>query len=384
MHARALQIALPITGCILLVTTAFRFLQSPWVAAAAIVAITFGVLAYISRNSLVRAIWVNLAVVAATLAAFEFYLLSSEGDSPQERFEGTYTTDYYTGHDVLGYGPARNLSATVKRYVDDELIYDLVYTIDSNGLRVAPRAAGSRASQAIVFFGGSVTFGEGVADHQSMPYRVGEILGEQYQVYNFGFHGYGPHQMLAAIEFGLLDEIVREPVSRVVYQAIPAHVARSAGLAHWDRHGPRYILDSSGQANYAGHFDDNRPAFMKALLPQLEKSKTYQKTLGLQRAIRRDDILLYLAIVEKSRQLILQRYPNAEFHVLLWRYRGDRIFDEMLVGFLEAGIRVHLINDILPGYIEKPDIYKIHTHEPHPNPLAHDLIAHYVAADIAP
>ena len=123
---------------------------------------------------------------------------------------------------------------------------------------------------------------------------------------------------------------------------------------------------------------------MKALLPQLEKSRTYQKTLGSQRAIRTDDIRLYLGIVERSRQLILERYPNAEFHVLLWGYRGDRIFDAMAKGFAAAGIRVHLISDILPDYIGKPDTYNIHAREPHPNSLAHDLISRYVAADIVP
>jgi hypothetical protein len=56
----------------------------------------------------------------------------------------------------------------------------------------------------------------------------------------------------------------------------------------------------------------------------------------------------------------------------------------MLEGLVKAGIRVHLISNILPGYIDKPGMYAIHAHEPHPNPLAHDLIARYVVTDIAP
>jgi len=384
MNTRSLQVIVLLTVCIVLLIVAFRYLESPWVPAIGTTVLASGALAYACKNQLTRALWVNLAVIMSALGAFEIYLLSDERGVPTERFEGTYTTDYYVNHDILGYGPANNISATVSRYVNDELIYDLIYTIDDNGLRATSLNANSRRDQALVFFGGSVTFGEGVSDHQSMPYRVRELVGNEYEVYNFGFHGYGPHQMLAAIELGLLDKIVREPVKRVVYQAIPAHVARAAGLAHWDRHGPRYTLDSYGLVTYTGSFDGNRPVLIETLLPQFEKLRMYQHILGSKRAIREDDINLYLGIVKRSRSLILELYPEADFHVLLWGYKGDRVFDEIEQGFATADIRIHLVSDILPAYDRTPHLYTIHQHEPHPNPLAHDLIARYVVANVVP
>jgi hypothetical protein len=55
-------------------------------------------------------------------------------------------------------------------------------------------------------FGCSFTFREGVEDREAMPYLVGEL--SKYIVYNFGFHGYGAHQMLSALEYGIVDRIV--------------------------------------------------------------------------------------------------------------------------------------------------------------------------------
>ena len=45
----------------------------------------------------------------------------------------------------------------------------------------------------MIIFGDSFTFGEGLNCVQMMPYRVGEIGGGRFEVYNFGFQGYGPH-----------------------------------------------------------------------------------------------------------------------------------------------------------------------------------------------
>ena len=116
-----------------------------------------------------------------------------------------------------------------RKFLDDEPIFDVVYTTNEAGLRASPPSAEARES--ILFFGGSFTFGTGVNDDETMPHRGGVATKGKYRVFNFGYAGYGPHQMLAAIEGGLVDEIVIEPPKYVIYQAIPHHVERAAGLA---------------------------------------------------------------------------------------------------------------------------------------------------------
>lgn len=46
----------------------------------------------------------------------------------------------------------------------------------------------------------------------------------------FGFHGYGPHQMLSALESGLARSIADCDTRHVIYLALVEHVQRSAGL----------------------------------------------------------------------------------------------------------------------------------------------------------
>ena len=80
------------------------------------------------------------------------------------------------------------------------------YTIGPNGLRVSPPYEEVADVPCALFFGGSFTFGTGVEDDEALPYVAGILSEGKYRVYNFGYRGYGPHQMLAALESGLRSE----------------------------------------------------------------------------------------------------------------------------------------------------------------------------------
>lgn len=47
-----------------------------------------------------------------------------------------------------------------------------------------------------------------VNDNETAAYQVGEMSSGNYRIFNFGFKGYGPHQMLSAIEHSLVEDIV--------------------------------------------------------------------------------------------------------------------------------------------------------------------------------
>jgi hypothetical protein len=363
---------------ICLTVASFNFLAAPFVWALPIWVVLFGLAAFVDKVSIRRAIWVNFATILLVLATAEAYYWASDTAGAEERFEGSITTDYYTDHELLGYAPAKNYVATVSKYVGDVQVYNTIYTINSHGLRISPPYSADPGVVAALFFGGSVTFGEGVGDDSAMPYQVGVKSNQRYSIYNFGFHGYGPHQMLAALQNGIVEDVVAEPAKLAVYQAIPTHVMRAAGLASWDKHGPRYSLNEEGQVYPAGHFDDI-DTFGSATIA---KSYLYNRTFGRHRALREADYLLYLAIVTDAADTFRKRYPGSEFHVILWGYRGGYAFDRILEGLTRAEIPVHLISDILPRYLEEPDIYQISPHDPHPNSEAHGLIASYVATRI--
>ena len=360
----------------------FEQLARPWVWFSVLWALIFGLAAYLVQSAALRSIWITSAAALLAVGAAEAWLSAEIEEGPEERFEGRYTEDYYTGHDQLGYGPNRGASYSVRRFVNGEIVYDTSYGINQDGLRVTPVPADGAAQKEVLFFGGSVTFGEGVADHESMPYQVGALAEGTHRVHNFGFHGYGPHQMLATLEFALYDRSVGGEVSHVIYQALPEHVARTLGAVPWDRHGPWYRENDQGQVEFAGSFADRHSSLFSALQPLLERSILYQRLFGLQRAWTENDAALYLAVVARARDLAQQRFPGSAFHVIFWDRAGYALSDQIRDGLERAGIPYHLVSDILPNFSSDHASYQIGEFEHHPNARAHGLIAGYVAEEI--
>jgi hypothetical protein len=92
-----------------------------------------------------------------------------------------------------------------RRRSDGRVVYDVLYTIGADGLRPTP---GNPRAPAFLFFGDSCTFGEGVEDDETMPVAFARALDVPANVRNFGFHGYGPHQMVRELEVGRVDALV--------------------------------------------------------------------------------------------------------------------------------------------------------------------------------
>ena len=335
--------------------------------------------AVIQKGSRPRALLVNFAVVLLVLAGYEGYLLLRDTNSDPTRMQGDYTVDYFDADELLGYGPAKSRVASAQKYHGDTLIYSVRYTIDDHGLRVSP-PTGTPSAGCVLFFGGSVTFGEGVEDNEAMPYQVGLLSGNRYRVYNFGFHGYGPHQMLAALESGRVDAIVDCRPTHVVYQAIIPHVERAAGLAAWDRQGPRYTSRQGGGATLAGRFDD--AAVNPPWKTWLGRYLTYATLFGRRRAANDEEIRLYADIVDSARSFVEQAFEGAEFHVLVWDNDGLPAHDRVMRALEPKNLRLHRISDVLPGYRENKARFELSVHDHHPNAAAHAAIAGYILREI--
>src|SRR5262249_17220055 len=175
----------------------------------------------------------------------------------------------------------------------------------------------------IVFFGDSITWGEGVNDYQAFPYQIGLKTGGRYAIYNFAFSGYGPHQMLANLQAGSVERIVNCTPTHFIYLGMADHISRVAGLKYWGQHGPRFTLDRNGMLNRNGHFDSPSKLFGRWTLPPwiqdaLDSSFSWQILIGRARAERATDLALFLEVVRESVRLTRERYPESKFYVLLW------------------------------------------------------------------
>lgn len=328
---------------------------------------------------------IYLGVTLFTLAAFEYYWGENVNRGVLEKVETT--PGYYQESDMLGYGPVPGYKGRARKTYGKEVIYDVKYTINQEGLRKssAGRDEMKIKDPCILFFGGSVTFGEGVNDEESMPFQVSKETGSRYHILNFGFHGYGPHQMLSAIEHGFVKKKAKCQPRFVFYQAIVAHIARSAGLAHWDTHGPKYRLNQSGEVVFEGNFDDG--LFSEWLKKYFKKSQIYKKIFGLQRAINENDIELYLAVVKTARDKLIRDFPGVRFQVLFWDSKAwsqeqEHLITRLKEGFEQNGIQSHLISQILPGFLKDQSVYELSTHDHHPNETTHKLIAKYISRNI--
>jgi hypothetical protein len=334
----------------------------------------------VTRSWVRVALW-NLAVVAVIFAAFEIYLSLHEHTSP------TYQEKYFTSDAALGWAPLPGVRERATKFNPlGAQLYDVTYTVGQNRFRIAPPASQTSA-ECILFFGDSFTFGEGLQDDETLPYQVGLQSDGRYRTFNFGFHGYGPHQMLAAIETGLVRRTVDCTPKYAFYWAIPDHVARAAGKVDFVNGSPRYQLDELGHVQLAGKFENPLPTTSvaaAALRRQFSKSAIYRLLAAAQPKVSHDDIRLALAIIGRSRQLLMEQYPGLQFHVLLWEvWEPDHnIYQELRDGLRNMGISTHSVWNVLPEFHFRFSKYSLGATDWHPNALADRLLANYLLTKV--
>lgn len=272
----------------------------------------FAVLVFLSRRLrrgkvfLYNAAFVFLALAIAELAFF--FLLDRNGRTVSD---GTYTQRHFTPLPELGYGSLREKRVTTSRLLaSGKVLYDVTYTIDDDGLRTTPR--GYSTPQAL-FFGCSYTFGEGVQDDETLPALFG--AGTGISAVNFGFHGYGPHQMLRALELDLPRAFGHGSATVALYTAHPTHIDRANGRSAWDQQGPKYEL-TDGTLQYRGPFSQT-PWLLDKLLSHSKLASAVRGRLGALATDETRDRETFLAIVRESGRLVQTNY-GAQFYVLLW------------------------------------------------------------------
>ena len=332
------------------------------------------VLVLLAKSNWLRLTALYAGTVFVTLGGYEAYLAGWFFQPPRPQLVRAVTSNptYYQPHPLLGYALQKNCQTRATKYYDKKLLYDVTYTIDANGWRVVPYISPDSAT-AVTFFGCSYTFGEGVNDNETLPYRFAEKSGDRFKVFNFGIHGYGPHQMLAILENELEKPALgaRRP-HYAIYQTLPHHVSRCTGQSSWDQSGPKYVLDAQGEPIYTGPFENlYRSNFMKIM----NRSYAGRLWLATTPPSTPADIDLYVGIVKKSADLFHQRY-GGEFYVLLWPgWPGDEgRYAQVFAKLSAKQIRVIKIEDLLPDHNPGAEKYHIPL-DTHPSPLAYEEIA---------
>lgn len=333
------------------------------------------VLAITSNKHSVKLIFYYISLIPFTLGIFETYLFINT------KIHSKYTEGVIIrNHNVLGYAPLPGSNASHAKYFNNELIFNVKYKINSDGLRISPPYNNGELLGSILFFGGSFTYGTGLNDTETMPYQTGIKTHGKYYIYNFGFRGYGPHHMLAAIEHGMVEKIVKFRPKYAIYQALIGHIGRAAGLAFWDTYGPKYVLNKDGKVVYEGNLNQWLVAGLKE---SFILKKMMRKKLG-SASFSSKYVNLFIEIIDKSRKRLEIRYPGCEFHVIFRGSENHNTSIEVLQKLKGRGIRVHLISDIFKysTISFRRSELKISEHDPHPSYLANKIIADYIASKI--
>jgi hypothetical protein len=271
----------------------------------------------------------------------------------------------------LGYGPIPGVTVEDKEFHRNRIVYDAVYTIGKNGLRMTP-GSNPKGSCKVVFFGCSFVFGQGLNDNQTVPSYFARAGGGRYSVFNFGFLGYGPHQMLRAIESGRMARVAGRP-NLVVYEAITDHVRRVAGDDQWDRYGPRYVLDGAS-VHYDGPFHRG-PSPWKPVMARCATCRFISAHTRWHRTAH--DIALFAAVVARARDLV-ERLYGARFVVVLWDNSGGS--REVIDALAVKQIAVIRVTTIIPQLKQGRTGYVISPLDSHPNAKANRLIGDYLAS----
>ena len=211
---------------------------------------------------------------------------------------------------ILGWGPGGpGIFHDEKR--DPETgapIYSVDYTIGSD---LSRRTLSGDGGPAIVFFGDSMTFGQGVNDKDTLPQSFADELGRKQKVLNLAYMGYGPQHFLRALQSGAFDELFARQVRLFVFMTSAWHAERTSCKASWVAPAPRYIL-SNEQLVFSGECAGGSDVSGKLrLLGKKWCNDTAFCRVFLQPIISRadhDDVELYLRILLAAVELAKEKY----------------------------------------------------------------------------
>lgn len=233
--------------------------------------------------------------------------------------EVTHTEeDLYARDRLLGAALKKQAMRAAHRRVHgprEETIFDVIYSVNADGRRVTPERGG-KADTAVLLFGCSMTFGNGVNDKDTYAWKLAEALGEKYQVINLGVSGYGAQQMLALLESGRLAPIFQQYKHiHAFFLTISDHLNRCTGFASWVKRGPRYILEKD-RAVYGGDFADTLQ--LNKIFDKIFLHSAFYPVLrsGCGIFISRQALALHTALLADSAKKLAERH--VPLTVLVW------------------------------------------------------------------
>jgi hypothetical protein len=342
-----------------------------WIAgvSAAVVAIW----ALLARGRWQRIALVDLALLLTLVAVVEAILLPGalRGDPGLRSLETSH--DVVVEHPILGWAPYGPTVRHARLVVDDRVVYDVDYGLDEHGRRMTPAPRADGVAGTFLAFGGSFTFGEGVADGETMPWRVAELTAERWKAVNFGFQGWGAQQMLAALDGGLVAETITGERVEALYQCGFFHVERTAGLVRWASSSPRFVAGGESVRRDGWYPDDLTGPHPWP--PVLDRWLLWRRVMGAVRPPDERAVELFGRTVAAARDRVESLAPRARFHLLYWDDEPPWRDGPVLDALRGRDVTVTLASEILPAH--DPSM-RLDPADAHPSAAAHERVGRWV------
>lgn len=286
---------------------------------------------------------------------------------------------------ILGSRFTPNIQSTSTLYRGSTLIHKATYSFDRAGRRSCSPIM-PNAKRHAIFFGGSITFGEGVQDGDTLPSRTQQLLNGEYAAYNYGKGGWGTGQMLTLL--GQKDFSDNIPYSKgfAVYVFIGDHIYRTTGKFRYVSYWPEYQiygLDKNGVLKGPFRWDsDLRMSRWIKWMRFLDKTsvtmhyfakRDWFHPIPSETAVEVTARVIHAAKAEYKSQF------DGEFYVLIWPRLGlsDKLNNLFLNKLNEKNINIIQI----PPYPDKEGT-RIHPLDQHPSTGEYQWVAEHLVKTV--
>ena len=262
----------------------------------------------------------------------------------------------------LGYQPKSGIQEH-KIFHEGVEIFNKFYSINDSNYRDTPKINNHKKKNKINFYGGSIVFGWGLSDNETLPYHLQKFFPYS-KIRNYSYSGYGVHQVYKQI----IEQKIFADLNILI--TFSNQIYRSGCKLHISHGTPRYkfINNKIIQKGYCGNFFNNNSkiyTFIKNVLNKSQIKALINKAYLKKLTFEEEDINLYLNMIKE-----VDLYLKSLDKKLIVGF--NRKFEDKSYISIDQRIKNYFIeNNILylDITLENQDKYEIPV-DGHPNNLA--------------
>ena len=282
----------------------------------------------------------------------------------------------------LGLIPNCNCREIYKQ--ENQIVWDVEYTIDSFSRRVTPDSINKIKNEFIIFYGGSRVFGTGVNDDETLPNHFQKLI-SNFTVYNYGIPGAGPNIFLKKHQNQVFQNEIRHKKGLFLYVYDISQTSRILGASKdtWSYTTPYYDLDENDELAYLGNFWSGR--FLQSVFYYFgEKTAIYQNTytnssLFPKKNLNAKEIKIIKQIFLKMK-IESEKINGSKFAVVFFAVPKNPIINMVWNLLLESGIEVLVIDQSLSPIYNSDHYFKFDPR--HPTSIGYNLQAQLLLKEL--